>query len=179
MIGIVALFDEENSSYIRGLWTSITQEFGFSGTHADSSPHLSFHVADRYDLEATQTRLKSLVCSVPVLEAPTTNGIGVFAGEDQVVYLPVVRIPRLTVMQRAIFDEVHRHAEDENTYYRPETWVPHVTLGRWPAEQDVAADVVRFLLGKDLERDLRLDNLSMIEERGETRRVISTHKLTT
>ncbi len=176
MLGVVALLDEETSTFVRGLWTALTREFGFSGTHADSSPHVSFHAAEEYELEQVEQRLRSLGHSIPPLETHT-NGLGMFFGDTHVLYLPVVRPPRLTVLQRAVFEEVRGHAKGDHGLYRPDTWVPHITLGQWEAGKDVVPDAIRFLSGEKLTFSFSIDNLSLAEETGEQRRVISTHRL--
>lgn len=178
MLGVVSLLDEEHTTFVRRIWADLTREFGDNGTDASSSPHVSYHVADAYDLEKTEERLVSLARSIPQVDA-TTTGIGLFLGAEHVVYLPVVRQPRLTVMQRAVFNEVRDHAEGQHASYRPESWVPHITLGRWAADRDVAPDAIRFLLGREAELALAftVDNLSIIEETGEDRRVVCSHKL--
>jgi 2'-5' RNA ligase len=176
MVGVVSLLDEENSTFIRELWAGLTKEFGFSGTHADSSPHVSFHVAAEYDMDAVDARLQSLAKSIPPFEAQT-NGIGIFPGDEIVVHLPVIRQPRLTVMQRAVFDEIRHCARGDEHYYRPDQWVPHITLGRWDRSADVVADVVRYLASRELDRSFPVDNLSVIEETGETRRVVCRYPL--
>jgi 2'-5' RNA ligase len=177
MLGVVSLLDEENSSFIRGLWEELTREFGFSAMTADSSPHVSFHVAEQYDRAKVEERAKSLARSLPPF-ATKTAGIGVFPGAEQVVFLPVVRTPRLTVVHRAVLDEIKGLHSGDAGLYTPDEWVPHVTLGRWEASKNVAGDAVRYLVGRDLVRDLLIDNIALLEEGNETRHLHFVYKLT-
>ncbi len=178
MLGVVSLLDEANSTFVRELSQGLASEFGIAGIDADASPHVSFHVAESYEIDDVEKRLRSLARSVPPVETRTA-GAGIFFGEEHVLYLTVVRNPRLTVLQRTVYDEVRHHATGEHLSYHPFEWVPHITLGRWPAGQDVTGDVMRYLAGRadTLRRELVLDNLSVIEERGETRRVVTRHDL--
>lgn len=177
MLGVVSLLDEETSSFVRSLWEDLRREFGFSGMAADSSPHLSFHVAEHYDMAKVEAQVKSIARSTPPFASKTT-GIGVFHGAEDVVFLPVVRRPRLTVVQRVIHDELKQHSDGALDFYAPDAWMPHVTLGRWDAAKAVVGDVVRFLTSRDLDRELPLDNFAMLEDGGETRRVHFVHRLT-
>ncbi|MDZ7728585.1 MAG: 2'-5' RNA ligase family protein [Dehalococcoidia bacterium] len=177
MPGVVSLLDEENSQYVRGLWEALRGEFGFSGLYPESAPHISYHVADSYDVEALEASVKTLARSMPPFDV-VTNGLGVFASDDEhIVYLPVVRHPRLTVVQRTVFDEVDRHATGDTARYRPVDWVPHITLGRWDAAKNVVPDAVRFLLGHELRRSIAINNLSALEEQGEAHRTLFCYEL--
>lgn len=176
MLGVVALLDEQSSSFIRNLWEALSREFGPGGMTAGSAPHVSFHVAEQYNVAGLEARVKSLARSLPPFTTKTA-GIGVFPGAEHVIHLPVVRTARLTVVHRVITDEIQGEFSGGNDFYLPDCWVPHVTLGRWPAEREVAAGAVRFLASRDLDRVLALDNLALLEEGAETRSVHFVHRL--
>src|SRR5690606_23454321 len=107
-----------------------------------------------------------LANSMPPVASETT-GLGLVCGEEQVVYLPVVRTPRLTLTQRTVRDEVRVLCSGEQEFYHPNLWVPHITLGRWEASKNVAGDVVRYLSNRELVRPIPLNNIAVLEEQGE------------
>jgi len=177
MLGVVSLLDEETSSFIRSLWEDLGREFGSSGMPSDASPHLSFHVAEHYDLKKAEAQVKSLARSLPPFASKTT-GIGVFHGAEHVVFLPVIRHARLTVVQRAIADELKPICGGALDFYNPDAWMPHITVGRWDAAQGNLGDVVRYLSTRELDRALPFDNLAMAEDGGEIRKIHFQYRLT-
>lgn len=176
MPGVVSLLDEETSQYVRSLWEVISAEFGFSGLYPESSPHISYHVADSYTMEALEKSVTTLARSLPPFDV-TTNGLGIFTtDEEHILYLPVVRRPRLTVVQRTVFDEVDRHGQGDTTRYQPDNWMPHITLGRWEAARNIAPDAARLLIERDLRRSISLTGLSALEEQGESHRMLFSYE---
>lgn len=176
MRGIVSLLDQESTDFVRGLWAAIANEFGPGASPPGFVPHVSLHVAEDYKLEETEARVRSLALSIPPLETVTT-GVGVFTGDEHIVYLPVVRTPRLTVLQRAVVAEAAVFATQPIDVFDPDRWVPHITLGRWDAAADTAANVVRFLLDKAHTRPLALDNLALLADEGEGHATLFRHQL--
>lgn len=178
MVGVVTLLDDECSAVVRSLWESLAREFGPGGMFPDSVPHLSLHVAESYDLAEVYKRVKSLASSNPPFTIKTA-GLGLFFGESLVVHLPVVRSPRLTVLQRTTYDEVKVHAQGDTSLYHPNSWAPHITLGMWPSDSAKAGAIVDFIVAQgagQLALESRVDSLGVIEDDGESRTVHFTHK---
>lgn len=178
MVGVVTLLDDECGAVLRSLWESLAREFGRGGLFPDSSPHLSLHVADSYDLAEVEKRVVSLAASNPPFTIKTA-GLGLFFGESLVVHLPVVRSSRLTVLQRSTHDEIRRHAQGDTARYEPNTWMPHITLGMWPADSAKAGAIVDYIVAQGTEQlalESQVESLGVIEDDGESRRVHFTHK---
>lgn len=178
MVGVVTLLDDECSAVVRSLWETLAREFGPGGMFPDSSPHLSLHVADSYELADVDKRVESLAASNPPFTIKTA-GLGMFFGESLVVHLPVVRSSRLTVLQRTTHDEIRRHAQGDTARYEPNNWMPHITLGLWPADSAKAGAIVDYIIAQgtgQLSLESRVESLSVIEDDGESRTVHFTHK---
>jgi GNAT superfamily N-acetyltransferase/2'-5' RNA ligase len=56
------------------------------------------------------------------------TGLGLFPGEPPTLYLPVPRGPALAAAHQAVFDLFTDWGGAVQPHYRPERWIPHVTL---------------------------------------------------
>ncbi len=83
------------------------------------------------------------------------------------------------MLQRTTHDEIRRHAQGDTARYEPNNWMPHITLGLWPADSAKAGAIVDYIIAQgtdQLSLDSRLDSMSVIEDDGEARKVHFTHK---
>jgi 2'-5' RNA ligase len=83
------------------------------------------------------------------------SGIGIFTGEQPVLYLTVVRTLAMSHLNQQLAD----HLPPEE-YYRPHQWIPHITLlqGQIPH----LGRMVEWLNRQPLHFDITLDNIAMI-----------------
>src|SRR5690606_22120468 len=117
MPGVVVLLDEERAARVQELASGLSR---FGGTPATTGfPHVTLHAADSYDMERVQRGVTSLARSLPPFEL-STAGAGIFPGEPSYVYLTVVRRPRLTVVQRAVYEEICRFAAEGDRVWEPD-----------------------------------------------------------
>ena len=63
-----------------------------------------------------------------------------------------------------------------NPYYKPEAWVPHITLARGISERTLTK-AIRSLCRKEIELDIKIDNLAVIEFDGKAHIVRSKFQL--
>ena len=90
-------------------------------------PHLSFQPVARGPTPALIEDLKALAdewSPVPI----RLGGLGVFEEPRPVLYITVVRSPRLEALQQAVTLRLADHGHRPDPLYQPEAWVPHVTL---------------------------------------------------
>lgn len=166
MRGVVVLLDDANRSRVQAMAESL-QHFG--GTPATVGlPHVTLHAARGYDLETLKDRVTSLGRSLPPVTISST-GIGVFPGETTYVYLAVVRSPRLTVLQRAAYDEIAHLGEGSEPVWAPARWVPHITLATFDHGKGVG-EAVQSLLGQETAFEFVANEISVFE--GETEAAI-------
>jgi len=167
--GVVSPLDDEHAGRMQALWQALRQEFGTEGLHPSPLPHLTYHAAERYDMERLEAAVKSLARSLPPFDI-ATNGIGVFTGERRIVYLPVVRHSRLTVLQRAVAEQVSRLGEGASEVWAPDNWVPHLSVAALPPEDGRLGTMVEWLCGQDLGWTIPIGRLAIGEDTGEGQR---------
>lgn len=90
-------------------------------------PHLSFQLLERAPSEKALDQLEQLALRwspVPI----QLGGLGVFRNPRPVLYITVVRSPRLEALQRDVTLKLVEAGHRPNQLYQPDTWVPHVSI---------------------------------------------------
>lgn len=143
MDGVASRLPAAAAEPVRAVWAELETEFGWRGVFVTPFPHFSYHVAQAYDgpraaaaLEAAAGRLAPFTI--------TTAGLGVFTGPAPVLYVPIVRTAALSAVQAQIWAALEPLSTGAEPYYRPEQWLPHITLG--------IGDVTAEALGQALAR---------------------------
>ena len=142
-------FDSPTDSAIRGLWQALS-EAGLPSTMLTLGfgPHLTFSVCQNLDLDKLQAPLQALAVATPPLTVQFSS-IGVFPGKEGVVFLGVTVNHALLDFHTAFWDTAAAYSEGASPYYRPEIWVPHVTLNYALAPGQIGP-VVEFLTASSL-----------------------------
>ncbi len=146
MYGIVALLDDEHTARVEGLWDELREVCGLSCIELTPFPHFSWHIAEDYDFEQLEDRLSVVVQQTFAFKV-TTAGLGVFTGDQPVVYLQVVKDAHLLKLHQHIWDEIQGLGLGISRHYVPDHWMPHITL----ANRDVSGEnlpCIFSLLGK-------------------------------
>lgn len=161
MYGVVSLLDDQHYQLVEEIWAELDAQFGVRGVRATPYPHFSYHVAERYDTEL----LENVVREFAQRSAPfsvKTSGLGMFAGIQPVLYVPIVRSPELSDFHRALWAEINAYGVGIVNYYAPEQWLPHITLAQHDIEARTLPALVRQLNARDFSWEIRVDNLALI-----------------
>lgn len=163
MQGIVSLLDDTSARAVRALWDELERVWRLrEAARSVPLPHLSYHVADGYDIPRASEALRRVAMRTPPLTVRVT-GLGAFTEIQPVLYLAVERDATLDALHAAIWRELAETdtARDPWPIYAPATWVPHVTL----AMGDLTAEKLTALLAawatRDVRRTMRIDALSL------------------
>ncbi|MBN1285242.1 MAG: 2'-5' RNA ligase family protein [Anaerolineae bacterium] len=158
--GIVSLLNGEHCRQVEALWAELERTFGVCAIYRSPFPHLSYQVAERYDTPALEAALESLTARQPPFEVLTT-GLGVFTGAKAVLYVPVVRSPALDALHRAVWEAATDAVSNAWTYYEPEWWMPHITLGHDDID-DHLPEIVDLLRRRTFDWRIRVDNIAFV-----------------
>jgi 2'-5' RNA ligase len=169
---LVTLLDDEHAETVREIWSDIQARFGIGTRYAKPFVHFSYHVvADEYDLDHIEHSLEELAKAHQPLSV-RTGGLEVFMGTEPVLFAAVERNPELDALQKQIWEECTPHFGVGLPFYAPDVWVPHVTLAQGPRTQEALPELMEALRARNLEWDLRVDNLAVIEDGGKERGII-------
>lgn len=165
MHAVVSLLDHHHYERVEHLWRELASQFGLHGIYRTPYPHFSYQVASGYDVEQLSTALAEVASRTAPFRVGTA-GIGLFTGPHPVLYIPVVRTPHLTGFHAQLWERISPAATGIVDYYRPEGWVPHITLAEHDLDPVTAAQAVRFLMARDLYWDIIIDNVALIYDTG-------------
>src|SRR5262244_4382554 len=167
MQGIISLLDEGHATRITAVWASLQDRLGLQGMDVPPFPHVSYHVAEQYEVGLLEPLVRACAAHTAPFEVETT-GLGIFTtGLQPLLYLTVVRHPRLSALHAALWPTLAALSAGINEYYHPDQWVPHITLHHGNLSADALAEAVRCLSQWDFTWRLRLDNLTLLVGDGE------------
>lgn len=167
MHAIVSLLDDASAQAVRALWGELAREYGLGEVaRIVPYPHVSYHVAEDYDL----ARIDEALSRVAEHVAPFTTrvtGLGAFRASELVLYLAIERNPALDALHAAVWRELAAErpgglARESSPLYAGATWVPHVTL----AQRDLTPAALESLLSswsaRDFRRDVSISDLALL-----------------
>lgn len=164
MQGIVGLLDRSAEARVHALWKTFEARHGIAGIAGRMPPpHVSFHVAEAYDLPALEARLRSRCAGMAPVTIQTT-GLGIFTGPAPVVYVAVTRNPALSALHAAVWSACEDAARGSLAYYAPSAWVPHITLAALDLTSAALGRLVEDLAGQDFAWTIRLDAATALME---------------
>jgi 2'-5' RNA ligase len=165
MDGIVSLLDDKHRDLVLRLWEELRRAFGLRGIYPTRFPHLSYHVAERYD----EARLTPILAEFAHSHSPfhvTTTGLGIFTGPQPVLHVPVVRTPELSLVHQDLWLALDGTAEGTIGLYHPRKWIPHITLAHGDISNEALPEVIRFLCGRNFNWDFNVEDVTLVAQAG-------------
>lgn len=144
MQGIVSVLDDPHRELVENIWGELKAVFGLQGVIGTMRPHVTYHVAESYDAEGIGDALAGVARSMRPFTIET-HGLGVFRGDETVLYLHVSPSPVLAAMHGAVWDAVTPIATGPKLVFAAETWIPHITLAAGDLTDEVLPMALRFL----------------------------------
>ena len=120
------------------------------------------HLAAAYDLEATDAVVEELANTRAPLDV-TTAGLGVFSGEQPIIYIPVIRTRALDDLHLRLYRSLAPHCRDHVAYYAPERWMPHISIGQVNITPDVLPSLLAWLSHQPLSWEMSAATLAIGE----------------
>ncbi len=165
MDGILSMLDEEHQHYVEGIWAQLDREFALHGIYASPFPHFTYQVAEHYEVEKVESALGRLAAAQPCFGIKTA-GLGVFTGPNPVIYISVVRSLQLSQFHRVLWEQLGDTGQGVNNHYRPEDWVPHITLAYGDVDNSMVPHVIRFLSNQNFYWQMPVQALSLVYSTG-------------
>ena len=149
MNGVVSLLDPTATAQIHAIWAEMRAAHSIEAAARQVPwPHLSYHIAPRYDPVALESGLQALARETGPLEIRTT-GLGIFTGPTPVLYLAVTCSPALSGLHAKAWAACNAAAEDASPLYAPNVWVPHITLAHLDVTPANLPGLIADLGGRD------------------------------
>ena len=107
MYSIITELEEQAAVQVMHIWRQLHEACGLEGIFNYPNPHFTWFGAEEFDIDPCSSIL-NMVARATTPFSVHTNGLGVFPGEEPVLYLPLVKSAHIM--------DLH------------EFWVPHITL---------------------------------------------------
>jgi 2'-5' RNA ligase len=163
MQAIVSALDDPHREMVENIWGELKAVFGLQSVIGSTRPHLTYHVAEAYDANAIGEALSG-VARASQRFAIETRGLGVFDGDETVLYLHVSPSPALAVMHRRVWDAAMPIATAPKPVYAAATWVAHITLAIGDLTEDVLPLALQLLNRRTYEWTIPVTNICLIED---------------
>ncbi len=124
--------------------------------------HLSWQGAESYNLPEIEKRVQMIAKMFAPIEI-NIDGIGIFTGDDPVLYFTITRTPELTALNQTLWESLLPFAQGMNPLFSLEDWVPHISLIYGDAKASKAIScVVEQLIPRQLGMTIKIDRLSLV-----------------
>lgn len=165
MQAIVSALDDPIREQVEEIWGELKAVFELKDVIGSTKPHFTYQVAEQYDARAIDAVLSSIAATETPYVAQT-RGLGVFRGEETVLYLAVVRDGAVERMHERIWRETRGATTGLRAYYGAETWVPHITLAIGDLRAEELPAITSFLGRRDYRWTVPVTNLCLIPDTG-------------
>ncbi len=180
--GVVSLLDSYSSQRVQRVWGRLEAGFGLRGVLIMPYPHFSYQIAAGYDREAVEATLRAVARDLPPFRVRTT-GLAQFDGPWPVVCIAVERTATLRSVHEKVWNACLPLSRHPVHYYRPEAWVPHVTLAHGeerasvPLPGELVAKIRNNLRSDDFQWEVPIDNLTLIWDERTIQRAVASFQL--
>lgn len=162
MQGIVSLLESKYIEKIIGIQESLGKLFNENWSKKLFFPHFSWHVAEDYQQDKIETKIIEIASSIKSFNVKTA-GLGIFTGQNPVLYLSLVQTHELLRLHKQLWNEFNKLARNSIDYYQPNSWVPHISLAYGNSFSNCIDKVMKELSNEDFKWEINVDNISFID----------------
>jgi len=161
MQAIATLVNATSDLTATEFWKVLTQSCDLNGIKIPQNPHFSWMVSEGFEEEAAKQAFEAISRKTTEFTV-RTNGLGIFTGEKPILYLPIVKTEQLMDLHQEIWQVLFALGVNQNTFYHPSQWIPHVTVigEEIPLTQFVC--LVESIVNITLEMTIHVNNLALI-----------------
>ncbi len=167
MDGVVSLLDPAATARVQAIWSEMKARHGIEAAALQVPwPHLSYHIAPRYDPAVLVAGLDAVAREARPFEVRAT-GLGIFTGPTPVLYVAITRSPALSELHARAWAACNAAAQDPSPLYAREVWVPHITLAHLDVTPENLPSLIADLGGRDLAWTIALSGFSALFKVGD------------
>lgn len=174
VFGVVSPLDAQDAAWIRDLRDELGQRLGPGVATTALVPHVSYHVAERYDVDRLDGDLARLAKTTAAFSI-SLNAAAVFPGAGLLLYYRVVPTPELRRLHDGVWRAVTPCGTGGSAYYVADAWVPHVSLTRAELREDQVPVALALAASYGLPRTCRLTQLVLGQDDGRAQIALKEH----
>ncbi len=163
MHGLVSLLPSPYYERVEAIWDRLERRCGLTGIRVTPYPHFSWQIADDYDFDRLEAAIQLVVAQTKPF-AVKTAGLGIFSGENPVVYLPVARNNRMTQLHNEIWLATSGLGTGVSELYNDDNWTPHISLAYGDVDRQTLPEILDELAFESFGWEFEVDNVSFIIE---------------
>src|SRR6476661_457032 len=165
MFAITSLLNPRNAQRISRIIKDLEVQFGLDDVQATPDPHLTYLLTGTRRIKELKEVLREVAATTPPFSAFTT-GLGVFPGENPVIYIPVLRSNDLNLLHQRVLD-VTAPLCRPSAYYKPDRWLPHISLALHDTTPDILGPVLRHLNQETYNLRMNVNNIALLHKKGD------------
>ena len=168
MLALTSLLNPRPAGRIRSIIKDLEAKFGLADVQATPAPHLTYLLANVSPRQLADLRvaLRQVAATTPPFPAYTT-GLGVFPGENPVIYVPVLRSIDLNLLHQRVLDISTPVCRGTDRYNAPARWLPHLSLALHDTTPDLLGPVLRHLNQETYNLRVNINNLAIMQQKGD------------
>lgn len=163
MLGLVSLIPQPFYQQIEKIWEELETSFNLVGFLISPIPHFSWQIAERYDQDLLNEKITHLTQKISPFRV-RTNGIGLFTGIRQVIYIPVIKDCELIDLHNQIWTATQTASTELNMLYSPDLWVPHITLIHENLTPHNIGPVMKYLASQTYNWEMIIDQIVLVSD---------------
>lgn len=167
MYAVISVLDPDSSKTVNGIWLQLCQVCGLQAIYNLPTPHFTWLLADELKFDKAKSILAEISSNSQQMTLHTF-GVGIFTGENPVLYLPLVKSREMISLHEAIWAQIQPLSESPKLYYSPKLWVPHITLALNDLNPDNLACAVNKIAFDPIELFVHVDNLSLVKQENDS-----------
>lgn len=165
MNAIVSILDKHHYQMVEDIWAKLERELAVQGVYITPYPHFSYHVAQQYDLGQLEIILQHVASNSTPFQIRTT-GLGIFTSFYPILYIPVVRSPKLTQFHQVLWSKISQIGSGIQDFYHSEQWIPHITIGTNDINRFNLPEIIRSLSERNFNWQITINNVAFIHDIG-------------
>ena len=174
---LVGLMEPKVEEHVLAFIDHLASRFGLVGVAEVPWPHVSFVVADGWDLAAVRAVAAELAAGDPALTV-RAEPWSLFAGDSPMhpaIVRSVVRTAELAALQAGLVCACEGIVQELSPFVATGLWNPHITVATRDLTPALAGAVMAWLADTNPPPwSGRLDRLGLIEDRGDHHALVAT-----
>jgi len=162
MYAIISEIDKQSSEKVTQIWHKLCDACGLEAIYTIPIPHFTWLISEEMDLDQARSIFVSKIPQIPGIST-YTFGLGIFSGENPVLFLPMVKTIEMIQLHQDIWDRLGPHCGNLNMYYSPSFWMPHITLALKDLNKDNLACAVNAFAFKQVELSVTMLSVCLAE----------------
>ncbi|WP_159462141.1 2'-5' RNA ligase family protein [Halobacillus sp. Marseille-P3879] len=126
-IGLATLLSGQGKNMVYEFWNVFEKEYNSVGVQSFDYPNLGYQGGSCEDINLLKIDVEKVSENIHSFEV-NIEGFGYFEEPSDVVYLKVKKNNKLTKLHSTLNNLLTRHCDTVFDLYKPNNWVPHITL---------------------------------------------------